>query len=97
MADQRYAIFRLTQEAYDQLAQFARENPQAYLNPDTDFEEILSSRGVQDIAEETEFYSTCPIELTPVPERPPQPGRPSSTGLLPLDADHDRPRLLLIA
>lgn len=71
MADQQYAIFRLTQEAYDQLAQFAEENPRAYLNPDTDFEEILRSRGVQDITEETEFYSTCPIELTPVQSGPP--------------------------
>ena len=70
MADEHHAIFRLTQEAYDQLAQFARENPQAYLNPDTDFEQILRSRGVQHIIEETEFYSNCPIQLTPVQSGP---------------------------
>ena len=71
MADEHHAIFRLTQEASDQLAQFAAENPQAYLNPDTDFEQILRSRGVQHIAEETEFYSNCPIELTPPQSGPP--------------------------
>ena len=70
MADEHHIIFRLTQEAYDQLAQFATENPKAYLNPDTDFEQILRSRGVQHITEETEFYSNCPIELTPVRSGP---------------------------
>ena len=71
MVDEQHAIFRLTQEAYDQLAQFARESPQAYLNPDMDFDEILRSRGVQQITEETDFYSNHPIELTPVQSGPP--------------------------
>ena len=44
MVEEHHAIFRLTQEAYDQLAQFARENPQSYLNRDTDFEQVLRAR-----------------------------------------------------
>ena len=70
MGEEHHAILRLTQEAYDQLVQFARGSPQAYLNPDVNFEEILHSRGVQQITEETEFYSKQPIELTPVQSGP---------------------------
>ena len=36
----QFPILRLTQEAYDQLALFAREDPDAYLNPETDFERV---------------------------------------------------------
>ena len=69
MPDQ-FPVFRLTQEAYDQLALVIKESPEVYLNPDVDFSEILASRGVADYVEETEVFSTRPISLTPVPEGP---------------------------
>ena len=53
MAAQQFPILRLTQEAYDQLWLFARENPKAYLDPDTDFDQVLIDRGVTDYAEDT--------------------------------------------
>ena len=88
MADEHYAIFKLTQEAYDQLAEFARENPQAYLNPETDFDQILRSRGVQHVTEKTEFYSLNPIELTPV-----QSGAPNRADSQALDFYRSMPNM----
>ena len=63
MVTEQFQIFRLTQEAYDQLALFARENPQAYLDPDTDFVRVLLDRGVTEYAEETGIVSDRPIAL----------------------------------
>ena len=70
MAAERFPIYRLTQEAYDQLGLFARENPQAYLKPETDFEQVLLDRGVTDYVEDTGIFSDCPVELTPVQSGP---------------------------
>lgn len=65
---EKFPVFRLTQEAYDQLRLFAGESPKAYLNPEVDFAEILASRGVTDYLEETDVFSDRPISLTPVSE-----------------------------
>ena len=71
MANETFPILRLTQEAYDQLIVLARENPDAYLDPDTDFEMVLAERGIADYAVETGMQSTRPIALTPVENGPP--------------------------
>ena len=65
MAEQ-YPVHRLTQEAYDQLYEAAMEDPEAYLDPDRDFEEVLRQRGVSDYLENTDVFTIKPIELTPV-------------------------------
>ena len=65
MAEQ-YPVYRLTQEAYDQLYEAAMEEPEAYLDPDRDFEEVLRQRGVSDYLESTDVFTSKPIELTPV-------------------------------
>ena len=70
MVFEQFQISRLTQEAYDQLALFARENPKAYLDPETDFTRVLLDRGVTDYAEDTGIFSDRPIALTPVQSRP---------------------------
>ena len=70
MAIEQHPIFRLTQEAYDQLWLFARENPQAYVDPETDFERLLLERGLTSYAEETGLFSDRPIDLTPVQSGP---------------------------
>ena len=57
-------VQRLTQEAYDELLQVARESPQEYLDPNVDFERILTERGVCDYTEETNVTSVKPIQLT---------------------------------
>ena len=66
----KFPVFRLTQEAYDQLGLAIKETPEVYLNPNTDFGEILADRGISDYTEETEIFSTSPISLTPVSEKP---------------------------
>ena len=70
VAAQQFQIFRLTQEAYDQLWLFAKENPKAYLDPDTDFIQVLLDRGVTDYAEDTGIVANRPISLTPVERVP---------------------------
>ena len=70
MAIEQFPIFRLTQEAYDQLELFARENPDAYLNPETNFEQVLLDRGINDYAEDTGIFSARPIDLTPAQSGP---------------------------
>ena len=70
MGIEQFRIFRLTQEAYDQLALFARENPQAYLDPNTEFDRVLLDRGLTDYAEDTGIGSDRPIALTPVESGP---------------------------
>ena len=70
MASEQFPILRLTQEAYDQLGLFARENPQAYLDPGTDFHRVLTDRGVSDYSEETGLLTNRPIALNPVESGP---------------------------
>ena len=48
-----YPVYRFTQEAYDQLVLVAKETPEKYLDPTTDFEEILDSRGISRATEDT--------------------------------------------
>ncbi len=70
MATEQYPILRLTQAAYDQLVLFARESPQKYLQPTTDFHRVLVERGVEDYVEDTGLYSDRPIDLIPVQSGP---------------------------
>ena len=65
MSSERYPIFRLTQEAYDQLMIVARDRPEVYLDPDTDFHQILDEIGVADYTEDTGISSSSPITLKP--------------------------------
>ena len=65
MASERYPVFRLTQEAYDQLTIVARERPEIYLDSDTDFHQVLSDAGVTDYTEGTGIFATSPIALQP--------------------------------
>lgn len=73
MAD-LYPVYRLSQEAYDQLRLVAEEDPDAYLDADLDFYEVLRGRGVFDIVEETTITANRPISLTPVVEGSPHLG-----------------------
>ena len=63
-----HPVYRLTQEAYDQLRLAADENPDSYLDPEIDFVAILSERGVSDPFEETHVTTDQPVALTPVAE-----------------------------
>ena len=65
MSSERYPIFRLTQEAYDQLMIVARDRPEVYLDPNTDFHQILDEIGVADYTEDTGISSSSPITLKP--------------------------------
>ena len=65
---ENYPVYRLTQEAYDQLWLAAEENPDAYLDADMDFDQVLRERGVSDLFEETSITTDRPIALTPVAE-----------------------------
>ena len=89
MAAKQFQIFRLTQEAYDQLWLFARENPKAYLDPDTDFVRVLLDRGVTDYAEDTGIVSDRPIRSHASGESPSESGGPAGVGLPPFDAGYD--------
>ena len=66
-----FGVLRLTQEAYDQLLQVAKESPDTYLNPDVDFERILLELGVVDYAETTEVSYCGRVSLEPVVVGPP--------------------------
>ena len=66
MASERFPVFRLTQEVYDQLRLVASENPEAYFDPDADFHQVLISRGITDYIEDTGVYANRPVSLTPV-------------------------------
>ena len=70
MPAEQYPVLRLTQEAYDQLAIVARERPEIYLDPGTDFDAVLSDIGLNDYAEETGIFASSPIELKPEPTNP---------------------------
>ena len=63
-----HPVYRLSQEAYDQLRLAAEENPEAYLDSDRDFSDVLRDRGVFDPFEETAITTTGPISLVPVAE-----------------------------
>ena len=63
-----HPVYRLTQEAYDQLRLAADENPNSYLDPESDFAKVLRERGVCDPFEETCIATDKPISLTPVAE-----------------------------
>ena len=65
MAD-THPVYRLTQEAYDQLRLAALENPGSYIDPAIDFGAVLEARGVWNVTEETGIVTTKPISLTPV-------------------------------
>lgn len=64
----RHPVYRLTQEAYDQLRVAAEEAPDSYLDPCIDFREVLRERGVHDPFEETPITTSGPIDLVPVAE-----------------------------
>ena len=63
-----YPVYRLTREAYNQLRLAADEDPDAYLDAERDFGEVLRQRGVSDPFEETSITTDRPIALTPVAE-----------------------------
>ncbi len=65
---ERYPVYRLTQEAYDQLRLMADELPESYLDADYDFGAALRERGVVDYAEETGITTSKPVELDPPAE-----------------------------
>ena len=62
---ERHPVYRLSQEAYDQLRLAADENPDSYLNPDIDFCEVLRERGVSEPFEETSITTDTHMALTP--------------------------------
>lgn len=64
----KHIVYRLTQEAYDQLRLAADENPESYLDSEIDFAEILRERSVSDPFEETSITTDRPITLNPVGE-----------------------------
>ena len=80
-----YPVYRLTQEACDQLRLAAEEDPKSYLDPAIDFGAVLAVRGISNYVEETEITTNRPIALTPVADGSfPKPRRPSGAGLLPV-------------
>ena len=66
-----YSVYRLTQEAYDQLRLVADTDPSLYLDSEINFGALLEDRGVDNYTEETEVTTTIPINLDPVAEGPP--------------------------
>ena len=83
MTIEKFPVLRLTQDAYGQLLSVAEDTPEVYMSPDTDFGQILRSRGIAEYAEDTGVYSTRPIELTPVSV-----GRPNLADRQALDFYH---------
>ena len=61
-----HPVYRLTQDAYDQLRLAADDNPDSYLDSEIDFGKVLRERGVSDPFEETSITTDRPIALTPV-------------------------------
>ena len=59
----QHQVLRLSQAAYDALEDFAKANPEAYLDPDMDFSRVLADRGITDYTEETNVTCTEPIAL----------------------------------
>ena len=58
-------ILKFTQEAYDRLWLIAEQNPEIYLDPDTDFAEVLATHGIDHYAEQTGITTRGPISLQP--------------------------------
>ena len=59
-------ILRFTQEAYDHMRLLATQNPEIYLNPDTDFAAVLTADGFNRYVEPTRITASRPISLQPV-------------------------------
>ena len=59
-------ILRFTQEAYDRLRLLTTQNPEIYLDPDTDFAAVLANDGINHYAEPTGITANGPISLQPV-------------------------------
>ena len=70
MGAETFPVFRLTEEARDQLLLEAEANPEIYLNPNTDFGKVLAERDITEYVEETGIFSTSPIKLTPTSSGP---------------------------
>ena len=81
MATERHPVFRLTQEAYDQLAIVARDRPEVYLDPDVDFHNVLTDLGVTDYTDDTGISTTRPIALKPEATSPLNRADRQATGL----------------
>jgi len=54
-------VFRFTQEAYDCLRELAASSPDLWFDPDTDFQSVLSSNGVDHYLQSTDIELTEPI------------------------------------
>ena len=63
-----HPVYRLTQEAYDQLRLAAEEDPASYLDPEIDFEEVLRKRRVTHHLEATSITTDRPVSFIPPPE-----------------------------
>lgn len=61
-----FPILKLTQEAYDCLRLVAEQSPETYLNPETDFAEILSAKGVTHVTEPIGINALQHLDLEPV-------------------------------
>ena len=70
MDQETLQICRLTQDAYYALRSVAEETPKLYLDADTNFHEVLISKGITDYAEDTGIVFNLPITLTPTDEGP---------------------------
>ena len=91
---EKHPVFRLTQEAYDQLYEAAMKDPEAYLDPEMDFDAVLQQRGISRYLEDTGVFTDRPIDLSPV-----ESGAPNSADRQALDFyrsfDGMTPRLAL--
>ena len=58
-------VCRLTQEAYDQLRLLGQESPETYLDPDVDWRQVLATRGVHEVTEDTDIMATQTVDLIP--------------------------------
>ena len=65
MQDGHHRVLRLTPAAYAALESFAKDSPESYLDPQTDFEAVLANMGITDFAEETGVTCVSPISLNP--------------------------------
>ena len=59
-------ILKFTQEAYDRLRLLATQNPEIYLDPDTDFAAVLANDGIKQYAEPTGITANRQIALQPI-------------------------------
>ena len=71
MTSDQFPVLRLTQAAEDQLSLAAKESPEVDMDPDTDFHQVLASRGITDYTEDTGITSNRPISLTIGPSHQP--------------------------